>query len=275
MDLFSSLYPVEFCALASGSSGNCYYIGHSEGSLLVDIGISARKTERLLKEIGKDISMIQGVLLTHDHIDHIRAAEVFTRNYKIPLYATSGTFSGIQSNRLTSFADLAYFRHIKPGQTFNTSGFEIEAFSVSHDANDAVGFFIKNSYKKICIATDLGEINPIAASYLKAANVVVLESNYDDGMLAQGPYPQHLQKRIRGNKGHLSNEQTAVFLSNNWNQEFSHVFLAHLSEHNNNHEITFHTLHHHLTQNNIEYQDTVHIEILQRNRRSNLHLIDE
>lgn len=273
MDLFSSLYQLEFCALASGSSGNCYYLGHSEGSLLVDIGISARKTERLLKEIGKDISMIQSVLITHDHIDHIRAAEVFTRKYKIPLYATSGTFSGIQSNRLTAFADSAYFRPIKPGQKFHTTGFEITAFSVSHDANDAVGYFIKNNYKKICIATDLGDINPIAASYLKAANVMVLESNYDVDMLAQGPYPPQLQRRIGGEKGHLSNKQAAEFLSNNWNDSISHVFLAHLSEHNNNHEVAFQTLHHHLRQNKIDHHDRVYIEVLQRKKRSNLHQI--
>lgn len=116
MDLFSSLYSMEFCALASGSSGNCYFLGHEKGEILIDIGISARKTDRLLKEIGKDLSKIKAVLITHDHIDHIRAAESITRKYNIPLYATAGTFKGIQSNRFTSQANASIFHTIKSGE---------------------------------------------------------------------------------------------------------------------------------------------------------------
>jgi len=264
MDLFSSLEQFEFCAFASGSSGNCYYIGHPEGALLIDMGLSARKIQRNLKRIGKNLSDIHAVLVTHDHIDHIRAAESITKDHRIPVYATKGTQKGMLSNRFTAQSDTSCFYDLTPDKSLFLAGFRILPFSISHDAEESVGFFIQNSHKRFCLATDLGFINETAAFYLKSANIIVLESNYDEQMLANGPYPLYLQQRIKSERGHLSNVQAAQFLSEHWHDAISHVFLAHLSKQNNTSETALKTLFDQLKTKGITLNSTIHISALER-----------
>lgn len=233
MDLFSSLYALEFCSFSSGSSGNCYYIGNQDSAILIDAGLSSRKIKKHLNEIGRRLADIKAIFITHDHIDHIKGVQELTLSHKIPLYATAHTLSGIELNRFTNQADKNCFRPINFESPIIIGDIRIIAFEVEHDAKGAAGFHIENSHQKITLATDLGHISHRAANYLRKANIMILESNYDEEMLARGPYPPYLQERIRGSKGHLGNHQVAEFLANHIQEHTSHVFLAHLSEHNN------------------------------------------
>lgn len=274
MDLFSSLAHFEFCSFGSGSDGNCYYIGHGDGALLIDAGLSMRAIRCNLKEISKDLSQIKGILVTHDHIDHIRGIEAATKHFKIPIYATAGTLKGIRTNRFTQAADSAYFNELEPGRPLVIAGFRVIPFYVSHDVEEAVGFYVENSSHKFCLATDLGYINDVAQLYLRNSNILVLESNYDDEMLATGPYPPYLQERIKSNRGHLSNNQASEFLSTHWSDSFSHVFLAHLSRQNNSAEKALETLYNHLKAKEIRPLSSTYISALERTKRSDLFRIE-
>lgn len=274
MDLFSSLYSFEICSLSSGSSGNCYYIGNADGGILVDVGISAKRIIKSLKEIGKSLESVKAVLITHSHIDHIRSVEAFTRTFRKPVYATAGTWQGIRNNRFTMQALESMHVSIIPDAPFMAGGFSITAFPVSHDANGAVGFHIQNSHKSLAIATDLGIIDDRAAHFLKRANILLLESNYDEEMLENGPYPERLRQRIRSSLGHLSNKQCADFLASSWRDDLSHVFLVHLSEHNNTPEKTMETIHATFAENGTLVAESTSIHPFEREKRSPLFRID-
>lgn len=274
MDLFSSLYAFEICALASGSSGNCYYVGNNEGGLLIDAGISSRKIAKLLQDIGKSIYRIKGILVTHDHIDHIKGIEALTKMYKIPIFATNETFEGIKRNRFTQHTSTAFHRSIAFDQTFEVGGFKITAFPVSHDAVGASGFFIENSGRSFAFATDLGFVCETAKAYLKKANVLAIESNYDDDMLTNGPYPAHLKDRIRGDKGHLSNKQAADFISQVYHKQMSHIFLIHLSHHNNMAEKVHQTINATLGMHRIVPDAGTTIMHFERDKRSAMYRIE-
>lgn len=274
MDLFSSLYSFEICSLASSSSGNCYYIGHAEGGILVDVGISAKRIIKSLKEIGKSLESVKAVLITHSHIDHIRSIEAFTRTFRIPVYTTAGTWQGIRNNRFTMQALESMHVSIIPDIPFIIAGFRITAFPVSHDANGSVGFHIQNSHKSVAIATDLGIIDERAEHFLRSSNILLLESNYDEEMLENGPYPERLRQRIRSSLGHLSNKQCADFLVTSWRNDLSHVFLVHLSEHNNTPEKTMETIQAAFAEKGISISDKASIQPFEREKRSVLFRID-
>ncbi len=242
MDLFSHLSHFELCSFGSGSSGNCYYVGNTESAILVDAGINSRSIVKGLEEAGKNIRNIQGILITHDHIDHIKGLPDITQKFNTKVFATAKTWEAIQQNRFTRNVRPGCFQEIESEKTFTIGSFSITPFPVSHDAADANGYSISNSQRVLSIATDLGYISSVAAAYMKRSNILVLESNYDEEMLENGPYPAYLKDRIRGNNGHLSNEQTAHFLAENIHPELTHVFLAHLSDHNNKPEKAINTV---------------------------------
>lgn len=222
---------LNFISLSSGSSGNCYYIGNDFHGILIDAGISATAIRKFLKDAGISMQSIMGILVTHNHTDHTRGLEVLTRRNNIPVFTTERVWKSILSPKLRIPGDC--IRNIPLLQKFNISGFEIEAFPVSHDAPETIGFLISAGDKKITIATDLGYICDTAASFIREANLLVIESNYDDEMLDRGGYPYYLKKRIRSEHGHLGNHQTASFLADNIGENMSYICLAHLSKNNN------------------------------------------
>ncbi len=236
LDLFSVLYAIEFCSLASGSSGNCYYVGHPDGALLIDAGISLRRIEKTLRELGRDIRNVKGLLLTHHHIDHIKGLQALAEKYTFKIYASQEVISVVRDIANQNERINESLVAIVPGKSFIAAGFSITAFDVDHDAAGTVGFYIRNSNKSLAIATDLGHIGKYAHAFLPMAEVLIIEANYDNQMLENGRYPAQLRNRISGNSGHLGNHQAAEFVAKHCRTRLQHLFLAHLSKENNHPE---------------------------------------
>jgi phosphoribosyl 1,2-cyclic phosphodiesterase len=206
---------------------------------------------------------IMGVLITHNHIDHIRGLEVLTRKNSLPAFTTLKIWESILSPKKKISRDC--IREIGLQQKFHLAGFNIEAFPVCHDAPETIGFHICAGDKKITIATDLGHICQTAAPYLKEANLLVIESNYDEQMLENGKYPYYLKARIKSDNGHLGNHQTSVFLADIINDNLSNICLAHLSKNNNTPEKALHTLQQTFSERGINFSGRQRISILNRN----------
>jgi phosphoribosyl 1,2-cyclic phosphodiesterase len=197
--------------------------------LLVDAGISTRRMEKSLAAVGVNIASLDGVLITHEHQDHIKGLDVLVRKYKLPVYTRPATWQRLPCR--TRFPGECC-RDL--GEELNIGRLKVEVFSTSHDAADPVGFAFHYKDQKCVVATDLGVATPAVRKALAYADLVVLEANHDIDMLKQGPYPQFLKQRISGVKGHLSNHEAAGLLASVERREVMQVFLAHLSRQNNN-----------------------------------------
>jgi phosphoribosyl 1,2-cyclic phosphodiesterase len=259
---------LNFCSLSSGSSGNCYYLGNESHGILIDAGISATSIRMFLKNMDIPMQTIMGVLITHNHIDHIRGLELLTRKNSLPAFTTHKIWKSILSPQKRISREC--IREIPLKQQFHLAGFDIEAFPVCHDAPETIGFHICAGEKKITIATDLGHICQTAAPYLKAANLLVLESNYDEQMLANGKYPHFLKARIKSDNGHLGNRQTSDFLADNISDNLSHICLAHLSKNNNTPEKVLQTLQQTFSERGIILNCHQRISVLNRNMPTNM-----
>jgi phosphoribosyl 1,2-cyclic phosphodiesterase len=253
---------LNFCSLSSGSSGNCYYLGNEFFGILIDAGISATLIRKFLKDNGISMQTIMGVLITHNHSDHIKGLEVLTRKNRLPAFTTKNIWDSILTPGRVISRDC--IREISLQQKFHLADFDIEAFPVFHDAPETVGYHITSGDKKITIVTDLGHICDTAAPYIKAANLLVIESNYDEQMLVNGSYPYYLKKRIQSENGHLGNHQTSMFLAEIINENLSHICLAHLSQNNNTPELALRTLTNTFTEKGIILSGQ-HISVLRRN----------
>lgn len=233
---------LRFLSIGSGSSGNCYYFGNSSQGILIDAGIAARTVRKSLKEIGVDLSQIMGIFISHDHYDHIKAVGTFGEKFHIPVFATEKVHEAIDNCwSLTGRLD-GCKRYIEPGKDVEVGDFTIKAFPVSHDATDNNGFFFTYGTHKITIATDIGCSNDLVCSMIKKSDVVILEANYDTGMLENGHYPYYLKKRIASDTGHMDNIVAGHILSDNWHSNLKHIYLCHLSKDNNTPEIAERTV---------------------------------
>lgn len=253
---------LNFCSLSSGSSGNCYYLGNEHSGILIDAGIPAGSIRKFLKNKGISMQSIMGVLVTHMHTDHVRGLEVLSRKNNLPVFTTHKIWESIVSRQ--NIKSAGSFREIDLQQKFHVAGFDIEAFPVTHDTPETVGFHICAEDYKITIATDLGHICQTSAPYLKAANLLVLESNYDEEMLRNGSYPHFLKARILSDRGHLGNLQCADFLANNLGENLHHICLAHLSNKNNTPEIALETLKKTFAERGISINGKPQISVLNR-----------
>lgn len=257
---------LNFCSLSSGSSGNCYYLGNEFTGLLIDAGISAGAIRKFLKNMGVSMQTIMGVLVTHNHSDHIRGLEVLTRKNNLPVFTTGKIWESILS-RKNNLAGVT-LREIALQQKFHLAGFDIEAFPVSHDAPETIGFHMGAGDQKITIATDLGHICQTAASYMKAANLLVIESNYDEQMLLNGKYPYFLKSRIQSDQGHLGNHQTSAFLADIVSEHLRHICLAHLSNNNNTPDRALQALKQTFSERGISTNGQLQISVLKRHMPS-------
>ena len=264
---------LNFCSLSSGSNGNCYYLGNEFHGILIDAGISATAIRKFLKNLDISMQTIMGVLITHNHIDHIRGLEVLTRKNSLPAFTTLKIWESILSPQKKISRDC--IREIGLQQKFHLAGFDIEAFPVCHDAPETIGFHICAGDKKITIATDLGHICQTAALYLKEANLLVIESNYDEQMLENGKYPYYLKARIKSDNGHLGNHQTSVFLADIINDNLSNICLAHLSKNNNTPEKALQTLQQTFSERGINFSGRQRILILNRNIPTEMIRLDD
>lgn len=225
---------MEVCVLASGSKGNCIYVTDGETALLVDIGLSAREIVARLQEAQIDPATIQAILFTHDHVDHYRGAEVFSKKFPVRLLANEGTASGI--DRAFPKAKLNW-EIFETASAFDLGGLHIEAFSVPHDASDPVGFIITDGNVRLGIVTDLGQPTPLIINKLSSCDALVLESNHDYDMLMASNRPWPLKTRIAGRSGHLSNVQATELLQQILSDRLRLLLLAHLSEECNTHHL--------------------------------------
>jgi phosphoribosyl 1,2-cyclic phosphodiesterase len=257
-----------FCSLSSGSSGNCYYLGNEFHGILIDVGISAGSIRKFLKSSGIPMSSIMGVLVTHNHMDHIKGLEVFTRKNSIPAFTTENIWRSILTHHIPQKISPDCIRKITVQQEFHLAGFDIEAFPVFHDAPETVGYHISFGKQKITIVTDLGHICSTAAQYIKLSNFLVIESNYDEEMLLKGNYPPFLKKRILSDNGHLGNHQTSMFLADCIHEELNHICLAHLSKNNNTPEKAVQTLRNIFTEKGINLNGKPKITVLNRSTPS-------
>jgi phosphoribosyl 1,2-cyclic phosphodiesterase len=259
---------LKFCSLSSGSNGNCYYLGNEFSGILIDVGISAGSIRKFLKNMNIPLQTIMGILITHKHIDHIRGLELLTIKNNLPAYTTRKIWKSILTPNRNISPDC--IREISLQQKFHLAGFDIEAFLVPHDAPETIGFHICAGDKKITIVTDLGEICQDAVPYIKAANLLVLESNYDEGMLVTGTYPPYLKTRILSDHGHLGNHQAAAFLADIINDNLTNVCLAHLSENNNSPEMVLQTLRQTFSERGVILNGQQQISVLKRNTPSTI-----
>ncbi|MDR0829797.1 MAG: MBL fold metallo-hydrolase [Prevotellaceae bacterium] len=241
----------KFYSIGSSSNGNCYFVGTDDYGFLVDAGINVRTLKRALKEYNISLDKIFGVFLTHDHTDHVQFVEALGEGQNIPIYSTKEVFEGIHRNFRVK-ADLTNCRKFfKKGEVVNIRDFAFQSFPVSHDASDAMGYSITFDNRTLVIATDLGFIGKEVADHISKANYLVIEANYDEEMLKNGPYTYHLKQRVSSHTGHLSNTHTAKFLADNWHENLSHIFLCHISGDNNTPEIAYQTVFNALSAKNI------------------------
>lgn len=202
---------IKFISLASGSSGNCYFLGTDRYGILVDAGIGIRTIKKTLKELGIGLDIIRAVFITHDHADHIKAVGHLGEKFGIPVYSTPEVHAGINKSYCMTEKLSTCVHYLHKGETMELEDFTITAFEVPHDGTDNVGYCMNIDGKIFSFLTDLGHITPTAAEYICKANYLVLEANYDEEMLKMGPYPQYLKERIAGANGHMSNRETADF----------------------------------------------------------------
>jgi phosphoribosyl 1,2-cyclic phosphodiesterase len=264
---------LNFCSLSSGSSGNCYYLGNEFHGILIDAGISATSIRRFLKNMHISMQTIMGVLITHNHIDHIKGLELLTRKNNLPAFTTHKIWKSILTPQKKISQDCV--RDISLKKKFHLAGFDIEAFPVCHDAPETIGFHICAGDKKITIVTDLGHICQTAAEYIKSANLLVIESNYDKQMLMNGNYPNYLKARIESDHGHLGNHQTSGFLADIINDNLTNICLAHLSKNNNSPELVLQTLQQTFLERGIILNGNQRISILNRNMPTDMIRLNE
>ena len=224
----------ELCALYSGSTGNSYFIGSKTAGVLVDIGRSAKQTTNILKRCAVDPLAISGILITHEHTDHVNGLRVFASRYHIPVFASAGTLGALESMGVLDGSFPAYTIE----GTLELAGMQITAFRTPHDCAESFGYRIHTADKKnVTVATDLGYITPEIEENLLGTDLAVLESNHDIGMLRTGPYPYSLKRRILSDCGHLSNVACAEMLPTLFEHGTKHFILAHLSRENNTPDI--------------------------------------
>lgn len=266
---------VRFLSLASGSSGNCYFIGTSEYGILIDAGIGIRTIKKILKDHGIDLCQIMAVLVTHDHADHIKMVGCLGEKYNIPIYATEAVHDGIARSRYVEEKLYASKRIIFKETPFAIRDFEITPFEVPHDGSDNVGYHIVFGKHRFTLATDIGHLTPIIEKYMRISNHLVIEANYDVEMLTHGSYPAFLKERIVSPTGHLSNKETADFLCSIFDVCHRNIWLCHLSRDNNHPELAFKTVALALRQYGICVGKDVNLTALKRTNPSDEYFFEE
>jgi phosphoribosyl 1,2-cyclic phosphodiesterase len=219
-------------AIASGSNGNCYYIGNQNEAVLIDVGISCREIEQRLKSLELSVKKIKAIFISHEHTDHIRGTRQFSHKYNIPVYITPKT---LQHSKLDFLDPL----HVKLNtlEVVQVGELQVLAFPKWHDASDPQSFVVSGSGVTIGVMTDIGAACQHVQHYLGLCHAVFLESNYDEQMLLTGRYPAFLKQRVHSDVGHLSNKQAVELVSQFAGKHLSHIFLSHISKDNNSPEI--------------------------------------
>ncbi|HLQ96447.1 MAG TPA: MBL fold metallo-hydrolase [Pseudogracilibacillus sp.] len=226
---------VRFSVLASGSTGNAFYIESGQDKLLVDAGLSGKQLDRLFQEAGVDPAQLTGILVTHEHSDHIKGLGIIARKYNLPIYANTKTWHAMEKQLGKLTTDQKF--HFEPNTIQTFGSIDVESFSVSHDAVDPMFFTFRTEQKKIALVTDLGYVSERIKKTVEDADAYIFEANHDISMLQMGHYPWNVKRRILGDTGHVSNEDCGLALSDIISNKTKRVYLAHLSKDNNMKEL--------------------------------------
>lgn len=219
---------VDICAIASGSNGNCYYVGNSEDAVLVDVGISRKQVLLRMVNRGLDPAKIRGIFISHEHADHMRGVKVLAKVLQVPVYMTRQTFENTWNpNRPGMYALFA------PGEAVELNSLIIHPFLKNHDAAEPCSFRVETNERSVGVFTDIGTPCDNLVDHFKQCDAMFLESNYDEEMLQTGPYPWHLKKRVASDVGHLSNVQAVNLTKEHASEKLQTIFLSHLSGENN------------------------------------------
>lgn len=228
---------MKFIPLFSGSSGNSSYLEAGGARLLIDAGLTGKTVRDALYDVGVMPETLDGILVTHDHIDHTKGVGILSRKYNLPVYANEGTFKAMAP--IVRDLDQRNIRLFKTGEDFYIGGINIMPFKTPHDAAESVGFTFFAEGKKLCYMTDIGCFRESMFNEAAGSRLVFIEANHDIEMLKNGPYPYHLKQRILSDKGHLCNENCGKALVRLYGTGVRYAVLAHLSKENNTEEAAF------------------------------------
>jgi phosphoribosyl 1,2-cyclic phosphodiesterase len=226
---------MRFSVLASGSSGNAIYIENDQHSFLVDAGLSGRKMEELFGSIGKKMSDLDGILVTHEHSDHIKGLGIVARKHGVPIYANAKTWQAMDPLVGNIATEQRFHFDMDSVKTFGS--LDIQSFAVSHDAADPMFYVFHENGRKLALITDTGYVSDRMKGIIQASDAYVFESNHDVGMLQMGRYPWSVKRRILSDVGHVSNEDAAVAMSEVMAEKPTRIYLSHLSKDNNMKEL--------------------------------------
>jgi phosphoribosyl 1,2-cyclic phosphodiesterase len=229
-----------FQNFASGSSGNCTLVGSDDCRILIDAGISRKRTADALENAGMCLDDLDGIFLTHEHTDHIQGLPMIAKKTSMPIYATEGTIAAVLKKYST--IDPQRFVAVQADDPVTLKDLTINPMKISHDAAEPVAYRIEGNGKKACICTDLGCYSDYTVQCLMDSDVLLLEANHDVNMLQVGPYPYRLKQRILGDHGHLSNLTSGELLTKVLNNHMKAIFLGHLSQENNYPDLAFETV---------------------------------
>ncbi len=259
---------MKLCSIASGSSGNCIFVGTNETSLLVDAGISKKRIVEGLLQIGVCPSSVKGILVTHEHSDHIKGLGVMSRQYKIPIFGTRETIEEIKKISSLGVIEEELFHIIEPDESFVLGDIEVNPFSSFHDAKNPVCYTFCQEEHKVGVATDLGTYDDYIVENLKGCEILLLEANHDVNMLQVGSYPYALKRRVLGDLGHLSNDSSGKLLTRLVHKELKYILLGHLSKENNYPELAYETVKYELEKQGVLEKFDFHLEIARRDKLS-------
>ncbi len=258
-------------SIASGSSGNCIYVGDDTTHILIDAGISGKRIEAGLNSAGISGKDLDAVFVTHEHADHIGGLGVLARKFDVPIYSTRGTIAGISMSKSVGDIDGQLFQTIRRNENISVGSLMIQAVQVSHDAAEPVCYKVSNGAASVAVATDMGYYTEEIVEQLRGLDAILLEANHDVNMVQVGPYPYYLKQRILGKKGHLSNESAGRLLSEILHDDMKHIFLGHLSRENNLPQLAHEAVRLEITMGENPYQASdFDIRVAQRNEPSEM-----
>lgn len=255
---------IKFCSLFSGSSGNALFIGTERTKLLIDAGLSGKRILEALCSIGENPAELSAILISHEHIDHVRGAGIVSRKQNVPIYANEATWQAMECG--LGPVKLENRVAFCTGEEFDIGDICIRPFAIPHDAAEPVGYNFFAQGKRITTATDIGHMNNELLSYMEGNDLLLLESNHDVEMLKVGPYPWPLKKRIMGDHGHLSNEMAAKVIAYLAEKGGKRFILGHLSHENNFPELAYQTTCNALTEKQVAVGGDVTLEVALRDR---------
>ena len=256
---------IRFCPLASGSSGNCVYVGLGGRNFLIDAGISGKRVQQSMERM--KLPPVDGIFVTHEHADHIQSVGVLARRFNIPVYTAPLTWRYVLRHKTIGPVPETMAVHIEPGKTTVIGGVSVSAFDVPHDASQPVGYSFTVNGVKVTVATDIGHATEELKINLRGSQVLLLESNHDTDMLQNGRYPRELKERVAGKRGHLSNAAAGALLAEVAHETLRYAFLGHLSEENNRPLLAMDTVLRVLEANKIKLP---HISVAERHEPSEM-----